>query len=201
MAEGSDKARTEGGLKSEFPASPPESGTIAKANETENLVALDADGPGPDADFLAGELRKRVVGQDEAVDQVAAFYQQSQAGLSPPDRPVGSFLFLGPTGSGKTRTVEALAEVLAKNPRAVIKIDCGEFQHSHEIAKPRSNQRPAAVACPRHVAAESKLQQRRKHIQERHQLQNHRQRKHGLERFLHPARSIKIDDDQYQRHH
>ena len=135
MAEGSDKARTQGGLKSEFPASPPESGTIANANERADLVDLDADGPGPDADFLAGELRKRVVGQDEAVEQVAAFYQQSQAGLSPPDRPVGSFLFLGPTGSGKTRTVEALAEVLAKNPRAVIKIDCGEFQHSHEIAK------------------------------------------------------------------
>src|ERR1022692_4881086 len=135
MAEGSDKARTQGGLKSEFPASPPESGTIANANERADLVDLDADGPGPDADFLAGELRKRVVGQDEAVEQVAAFYQQSKAGLSPPDRPVGSFLFLGPTGSGKTRTVEALAEVLAKNPRAVIKIDCGEFQHSHEIAK------------------------------------------------------------------
>jgi ATP-dependent Clp protease ATP-binding subunit ClpB len=135
MAEGSDKARTQGGLKSEFPASPPESGTIANANERADLVELDADGSGPDADFLAKELKRRVVGQDEAVEQVAAFYQQSQAGLSPPGRPVGSFLFLGPTGSGKTKTVEALAEVLAENQRAVIKIDCGEFQHSHEIAK------------------------------------------------------------------
>src|ERR1022692_2149805 len=135
MAKGSGKARTDGGLKSEFPASPSDPESIANANEIENLVELDADGAGPDADFLAKELKRRVVGQDEAVEQVAAFYQQSQAGLSPPDRPVGSFLFLGPTGSGKTRTVEALAEVLAKNPRAVIKIDCGEFQHSHEIAK------------------------------------------------------------------
>src|ERR1022692_2840015 len=135
MAKGSGKARTDGGLKSEFPASPSDPESIANANEIENLVELDADGAGPDADFLAKELKRRVVGQDEAVEQVAAFYQQSKAGLSPPDRPVGSFLFLGPTGSGKTRTVEALAEVLAKNPRAVIKIDCGEFQHSHEIAK------------------------------------------------------------------
>jgi ATP-dependent Clp protease ATP-binding subunit ClpB len=56
-------------------------------------------------------------------------------GMNPPGRPIGNFLFLGPTGSGKTRIVEATAEVLLKNPRAVIKIDCAEFQHSHEIAK------------------------------------------------------------------
>jgi ATP-dependent Clp protease ATP-binding subunit ClpA len=56
-------------------------------------------------------------------------------GLTAPGRPIGNFLFLGPTGSGKTRTVEATAEALTQNPRAVIKIDCGEFQHSHEIAK------------------------------------------------------------------
>jgi ATP-dependent Clp protease ATP-binding subunit ClpA len=58
-----------------------------------------------------------------------------QTGLCAPGRPVGNFLFLGPTGTGKTRTVEALAECLVNNPRAVIKIDCAEFQHSHEIAK------------------------------------------------------------------
>ena len=51
------------------------------------------------------------------------------------ERAIGNFLFLGPTGSGKTRTVEATAEVLAANPHAVIKIDCAEFQHSHDIAK------------------------------------------------------------------
>src|SRR6201998_2696724 len=56
-------------------------------------------------------------------------------GMTPPGRPIGNFLFLGPTGSGKTRIVEATAEALIKNPRAVIKIDCAEFQHSHEIAK------------------------------------------------------------------
>src|SRR5437899_1738627 len=57
------------------------------------------------------------------------------AGMSGPGRPIGNFIFLGPTGSGKTRNVEATAETLLKNPRAVIKIDCAEFQHSHEIAK------------------------------------------------------------------
>src|SRR5437588_7231201 len=58
-----------------------------------------------------------------------------QAGLNPPGRPVGNLLFLGPTGSGKTRVVEALAESLFGDARACIKIDRAEFQHSHEIAK------------------------------------------------------------------
>src|SRR5213075_600249 len=62
-------------------------------------------------------------------------YQTFLAGMSTPGRPVGSLLFLGPTGSGKTRTVEAMAESLAGDPKAVVKIDCAEFQHSHEIAK------------------------------------------------------------------
>src|SRR5213075_1611023 len=62
-------------------------------------------------------------------------YQMNLTGMSAPGRPIGNFLFLGPTGSGKTRIVEATAETLLKNPRAVIKIDCAEFQHSHEIAK------------------------------------------------------------------
>jgi ATP-dependent Clp protease ATP-binding subunit ClpB len=62
-------------------------------------------------------------------------YQMNLTGMSAPGRPIGNFLFLGPTGSGKTRIVEATAEALVKNPRAVIKIDCAEFQHSHEIAK------------------------------------------------------------------
>jgi ATP-dependent Clp protease ATP-binding subunit ClpA len=76
-----------------------------------------------------------IIGQDEAIDQIVNIYQMNLTGMSAPGRPIGNFLFLGPTGSGKTRIVEATAEALLKNPRAVIKIDCAEFQHSHEIAK------------------------------------------------------------------
>jgi ATP-dependent Clp protease ATP-binding subunit ClpA len=84
---------------------------------------------------LEDGLRRRVIGQDDAIRQIVRIYQTFDAGLSAPGRPVGSLLFLGPTGSGKTRTVEALAETLLGDPRAVIKVDCAEFQHSHEIAK------------------------------------------------------------------
>jgi ATP-dependent Clp protease ATP-binding subunit ClpA len=80
-------------------------------------------------------LRAQVVGQDRAVRRLARVYQVYRAGLSTPGRPVVNLLFLGPTGSGKTRLVEATAEVLFGDPRGVIKIDCAEFQHSHEIAK------------------------------------------------------------------
>jgi len=80
-------------------------------------------------------LRRRIVGQDQAVDKVVEIYQMFLAGLNPPGRPVGNLLFLGPTGSGKTRVVEAMAEALFGDARACIKIDCAEFQHSHEIAK------------------------------------------------------------------
>jgi ATP-dependent Clp protease ATP-binding subunit ClpA len=76
-----------------------------------------------------------VVGQDEAIHQIVRAYQTHLAGLSPVGRPIGNFLFLGPTGSGKTRVIEATAESLLQNPRAIIKIDCAEFQHSHEVAK------------------------------------------------------------------
>jgi ATP-dependent Clp protease ATP-binding subunit ClpA len=76
-----------------------------------------------------------IVGQDEAIQQIVNIYQMNLTGMSAPSRPICNFLFLGPTGSGKTRIVEATAEALLKNPRAVIKIDCAEFQHSHEIAK------------------------------------------------------------------
>jgi ATP-dependent Clp protease ATP-binding subunit ClpB len=85
-------------------------------------------------DFEAG-LRRKIVGQDEAVQAVVDLYQVFRAGLNSPGRPVGNLLFLGPTGAGKTRLVEATAEVLFGDPRAVIKVDCAEFQHSHEIAK------------------------------------------------------------------
>ncbi len=90
---------------------------------------------GCDAEKLEGGLKQRVVGQDEAVQQIINVYQTYLAGMSSPGRPIGSLLFLGPTGSGKTRLVEAMAESLVGDSRAVIKIDCAEFQHSHEIAK------------------------------------------------------------------
>ncbi len=96
---------------------------------------LDPTRTGKDAESLERTLLKLIVGQDEAVEQIVNIYQMHLTGLSAPNRPVGNFLFLGPTGSGKTRTVEATAEALVHDPRAVIKIDCAEFQHSHEIAK------------------------------------------------------------------
>ena len=85
-------------------------------------------------DFEVG-LRRKIVGQEEAVQAVVDLYQVFRAGLNAPGRPVGNLLFLGPTGAGKTRVVEATAEVLFSDARAVLKVDCAEFQHSHEIAK------------------------------------------------------------------
>ena len=80
-------------------------------------------------------LRNKIVGQDEAVQALVELYEVFCAGLRSISRPVGNLLFLGPTGSGKTRIVEAAAEILFGDSRALIKVDCAEFQHSHEIAK------------------------------------------------------------------
>ena len=99
------------------------------------LALLDPTKTGRQAESLERQLHHLIVGQEEAIHQIVRAYQTHVAGLSPAGRPIGNFLFLGPTGSGKTRIVEATAESLLKNPRAVIKIDCAEFQHSHEIAK------------------------------------------------------------------
>ena len=96
---------------------------------------LDPTQTGLEAEKLESDLRKRIVGQDEAIQQIINIYQTHLAGMSSSGRPIGNFLFLGPTGSGKTRMVEATAESLLGDARAVIKIDCAEFQHSHEIAK------------------------------------------------------------------
>ncbi len=86
-----------------------------------------------------GDLRKalasRVVGQPKAVDQIAPYVETFQAGLAPEGRPAGVFLLLGPSGTGKTRTVESLAEVLHGSEKSLVKIDCGEFQMDHEVAK------------------------------------------------------------------
>jgi len=98
-------------------------------------VPLDPTKTGREALELEANLCKRIIGQPEAIREIVGMYQMYLTGMTAPGRPIGNLLFLGPTGSGKTRTVEATAESLVKTARAVIKIDCSEFQHSHEIAK------------------------------------------------------------------
>ncbi len=98
-------------------------------------MLLDPTKMGLEGETLEENLRKRIVGQDAAIRQIVDVYQTFLAGMSNPGRPIANFLFLGPTGSGKTRTVESLAESLIGDPRALIKIDCAEYQHGHEIAK------------------------------------------------------------------
>ncbi len=90
---------------------------------------------GPQAERLLAALRERVVGQEGALVPIVDAYQTFLAGLQAQQRPVANFLFLGPTGTGKTHVVESLAEALFDNHHAVIKVDCAEFQHSHEIDK------------------------------------------------------------------
>ena len=90
---------------------------------------------GHEAEQLERGLHKRIVGQDEAIEQIINVYQTYLARLNSPGRPIANFLFLGPTGTGKTRVVEATAESLLGDARSIVKIDCAEFQHSHEIAK------------------------------------------------------------------
>jgi ATP-dependent Clp protease ATP-binding subunit ClpB len=102
---------------------------------TNLATVLDPTRRSNDARDFDASLRRKIVGQDQAIEKVAEIYQMFLAGLNPPSRPVGNLLFLGPTGSGKTRVVEAMAEALFGDARACIKIDCAEFQHSHEIAK------------------------------------------------------------------
>jgi ATP-dependent Clp protease ATP-binding subunit ClpA len=96
---------------------------------------LDPSQNSPEVREFEKALRRQVVGQDRAVRRLARVYQVFRAGLSTPGRPIVNLLFLGPTGSGKTRLVEATADALFDKPQAFIKVDCAEFQHSHEIAK------------------------------------------------------------------
>jgi ATP-dependent Clp protease ATP-binding subunit ClpA len=98
-------------------------------------VLLDPEMRSSDVLDFERRLLGKVVGQDRAVRRIVNMYQIYLAGMATPGRPIGNLLFLGPTGSGKTRVVEASAEILFGNPRAFIKLDCAEFQHSHEIAK------------------------------------------------------------------
>jgi ATP-dependent Clp protease ATP-binding subunit ClpA/CheY-like chemotaxis protein len=87
------------------------------------------------AEDLTSLLSSKVVGQPNVISVIVPYIEMFQAGLSPENRPIGVFLLLGPTGTGKTRTVEAIAEVLHGSSRNILKIDCGEFQMEHEVAK------------------------------------------------------------------
>ncbi len=84
---------------------------------------------------MEDRLRERVVGQDEALDKVSAAVRRSRAGLQDPNRPIGSFIFMGPTGVGKTETARALAEFLFDDERAMIRIDMSEFMEKHSVAR------------------------------------------------------------------
>jgi ATP-dependent Clp protease ATP-binding subunit ClpA len=108
--------------------------TKEEMNNT-GTVFLDPDQKSPRAQDFEERLTARIVGQERAVRRMSGLYQIFLAGMNPPNRPIGTMLFLGPTGSGKTRVIEAAAEVLYGDANAVVKIDCAEFQHSHEIAK------------------------------------------------------------------
>src|SRR5216684_1346359 len=84
---------------------------------------------------LLTALSERIIGQPDALKSIVPYIQIYQAGLAPEGRPAGVFLLLGPTGTGKTRTVEALAEILHGTEKHLLKVDCGEFQMEHEVAK------------------------------------------------------------------
>jgi ATP-dependent Clp protease ATP-binding subunit ClpB len=109
--------------------------TAKKKETNEKLVLLDPDQKSPRAKNFEDKLSGFIVGQERAVRRMSGLFQIYLAGMNNPSRPVGTMLFLGPTGSGKTRVVEAAAQVLFGDPHSVVKIDCAEFQHSHEIAK------------------------------------------------------------------
>ena len=108
---------------------------MATATQSAHKKELDPKQRSSTSRHFEDALRKKIVGQNEAVQALVELHQVFCAGLRSPGRPVGNLLFLGPTGSGKTRIVEAAAEILFGDSRAVIKVDCAEFQHSHEIAK------------------------------------------------------------------
>src|SRR4026207_1580379 len=107
----------------------------AKKEKTEKGVLLDPDRKSPRAAEFENKLSSLIVGQERAVRRLSGLFQIYRAGMNNASRPIGTMLFLGPTGSGKTRVVEAATEVLFSDPHAVVKIDCAEAQHSHEIAK------------------------------------------------------------------
>jgi ATP-dependent Clp protease ATP-binding subunit ClpA len=105
------------------------------APTTAGRVVLEPGRRNPEVEGFSAKLRSKIVGQDEAVSQLVNIYEMIVAGMTIPGRPIANLLFLGPTGSGKTRIIEAAAEILCGTPKSLIKVDCGEFQHSHEISK------------------------------------------------------------------
>jgi ATP-dependent Clp protease ATP-binding subunit ClpB len=108
---------------------------MATATQSAHSKELDPRQWSSTSSHFEDALRQRIVGGGEAVQALVELYEVFCAGLRSNARPVGNLLFLGPTGSGKTRIVEAAAEILFGDSRALIKVDCAEFQHSHEIAK------------------------------------------------------------------
>src|SRR5271157_771454 len=107
-------------------------GRVEKPRSAQNRSRKPAAEPVED---LTAILSQKVVGQPAVTRVIVPYIQMFQAGLAPEGRPVGVFLLLGPTGTGKTKTVEALADVLHGSEKSVLKVDCGEFQMEHEVAK------------------------------------------------------------------
>ena len=108
---------------------------MAKRGRAVKWRELDPSRLSSEARKLKAGLETRVIGQQQAIEALTTFHQIWLSGLNDPNRPIASFLFLGPTGTGKTRLVEALAESMFQDRRALLKIDCAEFSHSHEIAR------------------------------------------------------------------
>jgi ATP-dependent Clp protease ATP-binding subunit ClpA len=105
---------------------------VEKTKSTQNRSRKPSNDPVED---LGAMLSQKVVGQPAATRVIIPYVQMFQAGLAPEGRPVGVFLLLGPTGTGKTKTIEALADVLHGSEKNLLKVDCGEFQMEHEVAK------------------------------------------------------------------
>ena len=107
----------------------------ADVEKTKNQPTRPRKQPAGPLEDLSAVLSQKVVGQPAATRVIVPYIQMFQAGLAPEGRPVGVFLLLGPTGTGKTKTIEALADVLHGSEKNVLKVDCGEFQMEHEVAK------------------------------------------------------------------
>src|SRR5579871_4770614 len=108
---------------------------MTERGKTQNGVTTKMRRSLPEPADLTSILSSKVVGQPNVISVIVPYIEMFQAGLAPENRPVGVFLLLGPTGTGKTRTVEALAEALHGSSRNLLKVDCGEFQMEHEVAK------------------------------------------------------------------